>query len=161
MLSPGSIWLLGAVLAGAPSAETVRLGLGDCVPSRDLVHDLVAIEIGFEQLADEHAALEVRVECHAREVSISLIPAVDGVPARRIAKSEVKKRDGARLVALNIVELLHDARGKLARAPVIKEPSRETVAVVVAPVANVVESSLRTRLSAAPVLRYLASGDRF
>jgi hypothetical protein len=173
MMSPIAIWLLGVI--ATPSAETVRLTLGDCVPSRDLVHDLVAIEIGFERLVERDAAVSVIVACHANEVSIAI---EHTTLARTIARAEVgSKIDGARLVALNIVELINSASKdspqprprtetksemRTRAAPGV-QAGTETKSEARAAPGSATETnldpaqpsaSLRTRFSAAPALRY-------
>lgn len=164
MIAP-SLMLLSGIAAAAVPDQTVRLGLGDCVPSRDLVHDLVAIEIGFERLIDRtEAAIEVRVECRADQVVIALAPASRGVPARVIALSEVEKRDGARLVALNIVELLNTPATKVevgepATAPRLRKKSAPP-AIELAPRGGD-PLPHRFRVAAAPGFRYQPSPGRF
>lgn len=240
-MSSPSLMLLFGIAAAAVPQQTVRLGLGDCVPSRDLVHDLVAIEIGFENLVDRtDAAIEVRVECRADQVIIALLPgairapderarsndlvaldgrtasngtashgrtasngraasngrtakdgltssspsdgreaasanpALRGVPARVIALSEVEKRDGARLVALNIVELLNTSAASQAAAsqaavsqpavalePTLAPAQKKAAPAVVVRSDDPPRGPHRLRVAAAPALRYQAKPGRF
>lgn len=162
MLSPSLIVLIGAVTStAAPRADSIHLGLGDCVPSRDLVHDLVGIEIGFDRLVDGKAATEVRVECHAPEISIALSPPAR-VKARRVSTKEIDKGSGARLIALNIVELLREAdAGREAKKAPLKGLALRNTNTVIAARQPIEESKgVRTRISAAPALRFLAKEDR-
>ncbi len=87
--------------------DTVSLRMGDCVPSPDLVHDLVAIELGFDRIVDSDAAFEARVFCESNSLRIEIWPTGG---RRRIPLREVVREGGPRLVALNITELAQDAR---------------------------------------------------
>lgn len=142
----------GALLAGAlvSTSSTVRLHLDACVPDRDLVHDLVGIEIGFDRMTEEVATFEVYGACSPGELDLSLDTG-GGAQERRILLGDVRV-GGPRLVALHIVELIHDAAARPRPPPPL--PSSSPV------VQTGTEASTFTRLGAAPTLRLLPKPGR-
>lgn len=154
------LFLLVAATSSTTAGDRVRLSLGDCVPARDLVHDLIAIEIGFQRLTDEADALELEADCQKDQVLIHVTPNLFGVRSRSISRAEVDAQDGSRLIALNITELLADVDAEQRRAVVVTQRD-EPAAVVVLPASATVSSALRSRIGAAPALRFLTSPNRF
>ncbi len=167
--------LSALLLASAP--DPARLHLESCVPQPDLVHDLVAIEIGFERLIDTPARFEVYARCTTEAVQIRLHPNPFQLPSRTIENVEYQQPGGARLIALNIVELLVEAFNR-AKAPpkppdTSKAPKPQTGSSTIAKSAQGASSpglSVRgplpapvlwsMRLGAAPALRYLPNPAR-
>ncbi len=113
--------LSALLLASAPAPA--RLHLEPCVPQPDLVHDLVAIEVGFERLIDTPARFEVYARCTPGTLQIRLHPNPLQLPLRTIANVEFQQPGGARLIALNIVELLVEAFAKTKAPPAPPPPT--------------------------------------
>ncbi len=164
--------LAGALSTTSSSADTVHLHLGACVPERDLVHDLVGIEIGFDRLVETDALFEVYVTCEGSILNLHLSPNPFGIEARRVSADDLHE-GGSRLVALNVVELIQDgAKAPRERAP--SERSAETVARASpeqapqtrtrsaerAERAETAERAPQTRLGASPTLRLLPKPGR-
>jgi hypothetical protein len=155
------LFLFVAASSSTSAGDRVRLSLDDCVPARDLVHDLVSIEIGFPRLTDEADALEVGVDCQKDLVRVYVTPNVYSVPDRKIRRDEVDAQDGSRLIALNITELLQDVDTEKHRSRVLQKRDEAPAAVAVVPESASVSTALRARLGAAPALRFLAKPNRF
>lgn len=158
--------LFAAMTSTSSAAGTVRLDLDDCIPSRDLVSDLVSIEIGFDRVVDGDADVVVRSACDRDFLRIFVARdrpmagaqdlVVLDIAERRIALSDVRREGGARLVALNVAELVNDA-------PVVAVAPAAPAAVpaVTAPIRTQPESSAVTlRIGAAPIVRLLPSPGR-
>lgn len=147
-------------LAVASTGAPVRLDLAECVPSPDLVYDLVGIEIGTRRLTDGAADIVVRTACTAELLRVFVASdralgdrVVQDIAERRIALEDVRTSGGARLVALNIVELINDASTvEERRAFVAPAPAPP---VVRAPVSATVTRPLDILISAAPTVRLM------
>ena len=155
-----SLALLGALASTSSTADRVRLRLDDCVPEPDLVHDFVSIELGFDRVveAEAEANTNVVVAC-GPEFRIHLDPNPLGVQDRTVAESDVRREGGARLLALNIVELVQEAT--LARPAPSGPPTASSAGITVSrPVAPSTSSSMRTHLAASPTVRLLSDPGR-
>lgn len=141
--------------AAAPSPATVRLHLADCIAQRDLVMDLVGIELGFGRVVEEGADLDLHSACEASLLRLYITrprrwrgASVLDVTERRIALTDVQASGGPRLVALNIAELVQDM------------PAPAPARLEAAPPAPPPDVGPRLRLGAAPTVRYVPAPDR-
>ncbi len=148
------VWLTVGATDGS-----VRLQLADCVPAPDLVYDLVGIEIGTGRLTDGDARVVVRTECTDQLLRIFVSNdralgdrVVQDITERRIAREDVRTGGGARLVALNIVELINDASYVEERRAFVAPPTAPSVG---APVSATVSRPLDVLVSAAPTIRVM------
>ncbi|MEQ9502834.1 MAG: hypothetical protein RIT81_38545 [Deltaproteobacteria bacterium] len=147
-------------LAVGATDGPVRLDLAECVPSPDLVHDLVGIEIGVARLSEGDAELVVRTACTTELLRIFVASdralgdrVVQDIAERRIALDDVRASGGARLVALNIVELVNDVPiVERRRAFVTESPAPS---VVRTPVSATVARPLDLSIAAAPTVRVM------
>ncbi|MBK6685896.1 MAG: hypothetical protein IPG45_15595 [Deltaproteobacteria bacterium] len=113
-------------LASSPSGveETVQLRLGPCVVEPDLVHDLVGIELGLLRLVDVDGRRVVEVECRAPVLVVKVRPNPEGLLDRLVLAEDLGADGGARLLALNIVELVQEAEARATPpAPTQKPPA--------------------------------------
>jgi hypothetical protein len=152
-----------ALTSTVSAAATVRLHLAECVTQRDLVEDLVGIELGFERMRAHQAALEVHTACGQADLRIYIERAhtfegpspavVRDIAERRIALTDVRGEGGPRLVALNIAELVQD------QATLAAPPPAPALAAP-APTAPPPPRGPRLRLGAAPSVRLVPTPGR-
>lgn len=148
--------LLVLLLASPPLGveETVELRLGPCVREPDLVHDLVGIELGLPRLVDADGRWVVEVECRAPVLVVKIRPNPEGLLDRLVLAEDLGADGGARLLALNIVELVQEAEARAAPPP--SEPAATPAVAPVKVVAPAPANTFGLRLAVAPQLLFRA-----
>ncbi|MEL7368602.1 MAG: hypothetical protein AAFN74_06810 [Myxococcota bacterium] len=135
--------LLFIALTTTSSVPTVQLAFDDCIASPELVRNLVAIEIGLDQIVGKRADYRVQVVCVDSFVLFRVDPP-SGTAPRPVVRSDLDNEEGPRILALHLAEMIGQFRAR-PPAPTVVETTR---------------SSVTLRTGAAPSFRLLEAPNR-